>query len=93
MFSSPVVVPIFKPSSMLPGLPSTIIIRVVSNRKDALGLKRAEKALIPTLYHNLISGQYHKKGERDPVKLQGAGDAYGADLADLVLRDSPVCAG
>jgi phosphoribosylglycinamide formyltransferase len=77
-------------------LSSTTIIRVVSNRKDVQGLKRAEKAHIPTSYHNLISGKYHQKGERDPAVIRKAREAYDTDLADLVLRDSPdlvVCAG
>jgi phosphoribosylglycinamide formyltransferase len=66
-------------------LPSAAIARVVSNRRDAQGLRRTEKALIPTTYHNLISGQYHRKGEKDPALLQKAREAYNADLARLVL--------
>ena len=77
-------------------LPSTSIIRVISNRQNAYGLKRAANAAIPTTYHNLIAGRYHEKGERDPVKIKEAREKYDGDLAELVLKDKPdivVCAG
>lgn len=73
--------------------PGTKIIRVISNKKDAFGITRAQAAAIPTSYHNLL------KYRRD---AQYAGDdkayrkAYDEDLAKLVLRDGPdlvVCAG
>jgi len=66
------------------------IIRVISNKKSALGLKRAEKAGIPTAYHNLIAGQkYLKKGEEDKETIRRGREAYDADLAQLVLADQP----
>ena len=77
-------------------LPSTTIVRVISNKKGVQGLTRAEKAGIPTAYHNLIFGKYLKSGEKDPNVVQEARAAYDADLADLVLQDKPdlvVCAG
>jgi phosphoribosylglycinamide formyltransferase len=77
-------------------LPSTTIVRVISNKKGVQGLTRAEKAGIPTAYHNLIFGKYLKSGEKDPSIIQKARAAYDADLADIVLQDKPdlvVCAG
>lgn len=70
-------------------LPSTSIIRVISNKKGVQGSIRAEKAGIPTAYHNLISGKYLKSGEKDPNVIKKARDAYDADLAGLVLKDKP----
>jgi hypothetical protein len=77
-------------------LPSTTIVRVISNKKGVQGLTRAEKAGIPTTYHNLVFGKYLKSGEKDPIIIQKARAAYDAHLADLVLQDKPdvvVCAG
>ena len=74
-----------------PQLPKTSIVRVLSNRKDAYGIKRAEEAGIPTTYHNLVA---YKK--RYPDSISEARSAYDKDLADLVKADSPdllVCAG
>jgi phosphoribosylglycinamide formyltransferase len=75
---------------------STTIVRVISNKKNAYGLQRAEKATIPTAYHNLVAGKYHKAGEKDRTVIAKAREEYDADLAQLVLSDSPdlvVCAG
>jgi phosphoribosylglycinamide formyltransferase len=77
-------------------MPYLKIVRVISNRSKAYGLKRAENASIPTAYHNLISGKYYSSGEKDPAVIQAARERYDADLADLVIADSPdllVCAG
>jgi phosphoribosylglycinamide formyltransferase len=77
-------------------MPYLKIVRVISNRSKAYGLKRAENASIPTAYHNLISGKYHSSGEKDPAVIQAARERYDADLADLVIADSPdlvVCLG
>src|ERR1700712_993765 len=66
-------------------------VRVISNRKSAFGLTRAEKSNIPTAYHNLVA--YKKKHGNDIVKAR---EEYDAELARLVLADSPhlvVCAG
>ena len=77
-------------------MPHLQITRVISNRKQAYGLSRAEKASIPTLYHNLIAGRYLAAGEKDPSAQQQGREKYDADLADLVIADSPdlvVCGG
>jgi phosphoribosylglycinamide formyltransferase len=70
-------------------LGQTSIIRVISNKKSAYGLQRAEKADIPTTYHNLLSGGYLKKGESDQENIRAGRERYDADLAELVLRDKP----
>jgi phosphoribosylglycinamide formyltransferase len=67
------------------------ITRVISNRKDAYGLKRAEQAQIPTTYHNL-------KRFRDqcPDDVPRARQEYDIELTQLILKDEPhliVCAG
>lgn len=77
-------------------LPNASITRVISDRKDAYGLKRAEQAGIATTYHGILP--YKKKfpdGSEHP-KFEEARKAYDADLANIVLSDSPdivVCAG
>ncbi|KAG8623269.1 hypothetical protein KVT40_008245 [Elsinoe batatas] len=80
-----------------PSLPNAQIVRVISNRKSVFGLQRAEKASIPTAYHNLVS---YKKRFPDPAGAEGkfneAREEYDKDLAKLVLEDKPdivVCAG
>jgi len=75
-------------------LPATTIVRVISNRKDAFGLKRAEKGSIATAYHNLVS--YKKKHPATDEGVTAARSEYDRDLASLVLADKPdmvVCAG
>jgi phosphoribosylglycinamide formyltransferase len=77
-------------------LPNLKIIRVISNKAAAYGLKRAAAASIPSTYHNLISGKYHKSGEPDADVKQKARERYDADLTKLILEDSPdivICAG
>jgi phosphoribosylglycinamide formyltransferase len=72
-------------------IPSSSIIRVISNRKAAFGLKRAENAKIPTAYHNLLS--YKKRYPDDETKAR---EEYDRDLAEMILKDGPdvvVCAG
>jgi phosphoribosylglycinamide formyltransferase len=84
------------PAAKSPTLPNTQIIRVISNKKTAFGLQRAERAGIPTRYHNLIGGKYMKSGEKDEGVVREARQKYDADLARLVLEDEPdlvVCAG
>lgn len=70
---------------------------MISNRKDAYGLQRAESAQIPTAYHNLVK---YKKNHPDtvnqPPKFEKARSEYDKDLAAMVLADKPdivVCAG
>lgn len=74
-------------------LPATIV-RVISNRKNAYGLERAKQAGIPTLYHNLLP--YKKSHPPTDQGVQAAREEYDAELAKLVLQDSPalvVCLG
>ena len=77
-------------------LPYLNIVRVISNKKTANGLNRAQSAAIPTAYHNLVAGKYHAPGENDPAVKQAAREKYDADLAAIVLADEPdivICAG
>ncbi len=72
-------------------LPSTSIIHVISNRKSAYGLVRAQNASIPTKYHNL----FHYKAQH-PSDTPLARSTYDSDLATIVLAEKPdivVCAG
>jgi folate-dependent phosphoribosylglycinamide formyltransferase PurN len=69
---------------------------VISNRSKAYGITQAENGLIPTAYHNLISGKYYLLGEKDAAVIQSARERYDADLAEKVMADEPdlvVCAG
>lgn len=66
---------------------SATIVRVLSNRKDAFGLERAKRANIPTTYHNLV--KYKKKHPSTPEGVQSAREEYDAELARLILQDSP----
>ena len=63
------------------------IVRVISNRKNAFGLRRAEEAKIPTEYHNLL--QYKKNQPSTEEGVQAARELFDADLAKLVLKDKP----
>ncbi|EAW13952.1 phosphoribosylglycinamide formyltransferase [Aspergillus clavatus NRRL 1] len=63
------------------------LVRVISNRKDAYGLERARRADIPTEYHNLV--KYKKRHPATPEGVQAAREEYDAELARLVLADSP----
>ncbi|KAF5855346.1 hypothetical protein ETB97_009375 [Aspergillus alliaceus] len=63
------------------------IVRVLANRKDAFGLERARRANIPTHYHNLV--KYKKQHPATPEGIQAAREEYDAELARLVLADSP----
>ncbi|KAF1355061.1 5'-phosphoribosylglycinamide formyltransferase [Delphinella strobiligena] len=77
-------------------LPDTRIIRVISNRKGVRGLERAEKAQIPTAYHNLVKYKKNRPDESVPPTFETARSEYDQDLAALVLADKPdlvVCAG
>ena len=77
-------------------LPNTRIIRVISNRKDAYGLKRAESVQIPTSYHNLVKYKKNFPDSSVPPKFEAARSQYDKDLAAMVLEDKPdlvVCAG
>ena len=72
------------------------ISHVISNRKDAYGLKRAEQAGIPATYHNLLQ---YKKAEPDTEQgIKIARQKYDSKLAQIILAHVPspdlvVCAG
>jgi phosphoribosylglycinamide formyltransferase len=77
-------------------LPHAEITHVISNRKDAKGLERAQKARIPTTYHNLVT--YKKKHPDTEAGIKAARAQYDADLAQKILTHIPcpdlvVCAG
>ncbi|KAI5251424.1 putative phosphoribosylglycinamide formyltransferase [Aureobasidium subglaciale] len=77
-------------------LPNAEIIRVVSNKKAAYGLERAQKAQIPTAYHNLLEYKKRFPDASESKKFEQARSEYDRDLASLVLADKPdivVCAG
>jgi len=72
-------------------LPNAEIVRVISDRAKAFGLERAARVQIPTTYHGILS--YRKK---HPDNIEAERRAYDAELARIVLEDSPqlvVCAG
>lgn len=78
-----------------PPLQNAQITHVVSNKKDAYGLTRAQNAHIPTTYHNLVAGGYKK---RHPENISKAREEYDVDLAKLITENSlkpdlVVCAG
>ncbi|MCJ1350781.1 MAG: hypothetical protein MMC33_000762 [Icmadophila ericetorum] len=73
-------------------IPDAEIIQVISNRKAAYGLQRAEKASIPTYYHNLIGYKKENPGLEESMLREG----YDEALAQIVLKEMPhivVCAG
>lgn len=77
-------------------LPNTEIVRVISDRKDAYGLKRAEAAKIPTKYHGILPYKKRFPDTSPSPKFKEAREAYDLELASLVLQDAPdlvVCAG
>ncbi|CAK1367912.1 unnamed protein product [Cercospora beticola] len=85
-------------TSTPPTLPNTQIIRVLSDRKSAYGLTRAQNANIPSTYFPWLP--YKKaypdnNNSSDPTSSE-ARQKYDAALAEEVLKDSPqmiVCAG
>ena len=73
-------------------IPNTKIIQVISNRKAAYGLQRAEKANIPTYYHNILAYKKEHPGLEESKLREG----YDEALARIVLKEKPniiVCAG
>lgn len=78
-----------------PPLENAQITHVISNKKDAFGLERAQKANISTTYHNLLAGGYKKKFPQDIGKAR---EEYDIDLARIICGhesrpDLVVCAG
>ena len=66
---------------------------MISNRVKAFGLQRAQKAGIPTLYHNLNKFREQHPEYSDDLQSR---ENYDKALAGLVLADQPdlvVCAG
>ena len=77
-------------------LPNAKIVRVISDRKDAYGLKRAETAGVPTTYHGILPYKKKHPDNTSNPTFEEARQAYDADLANIVLADTPsivVCAG
>ncbi|RMZ82933.1 hypothetical protein DV737_g1805, partial [Chaetothyriales sp. CBS 132003] len=77
-------------------LPNARVTQVISNRKDAYGLVRAQKAGIATSYHNLVA--YKKEQADTAAGRQQAREQYDRDLAQKILTHIPspdlvVCAG
>ncbi|KAL9060300.1 MAG: hypothetical protein Q9162_000704 [Coniocarpon cinnabarinum] len=74
-------------------LPNAQIVRVISNRKNAYGLQRAENASIPTSVFNLISNGYTKRFPNSEAgskaATSAAREAFDADLASMILHDKP----
>ena len=66
---------------------------MISNRKDAYGLKRAEKAGIPAYYHGFPN---YKKAHPEETSEDEQKSGYDRVLAEMCLEGSPdliVCAG
>ena len=83
-------------------LQDTRIELVISNRKAAFGLERAQKAGIDTFYHNLVTyGKQFPSSDPSSRYSTEAREAYDADLAKKILSVKPssarkfliVCAG
>lgn len=78
-------------------LPNAEIVRVISDRKNAFGLQRAERASIPTAYHGIVPyKEKYPHPDDNKKQSQAAREAYDVDLAKIVLADKPdiaVCAG
>jgi phosphoribosylglycinamide formyltransferase len=74
----------------------TTVVRVISDRKDAYGLKRAETAGIATRHHGVLPYKKQYPDTSSAATFSQARQAYDADLAKFVLEDAPdlvVCAG
>ncbi|RVX73861.1 hypothetical protein B0A52_02751 [Exophiala mesophila] len=72
------------------------ITHVISNRREAKGIERAQKAHIPVTYHNLVA--YKKKHPATPEGVEAARVQYDVDLAQKILTHIPspdlvICAG
>jgi phosphoribosylglycinamide formyltransferase len=83
-------------ASQTPSLPNVRFTRVISDRKDAYGLQRAQAAGIPTSHHGILPFKKQHPDPGSPPTFLAARRAYDARLAELVLADGPdlvVCAG
>ncbi|KAK3677662.1 Bifunctional purine biosynthetic protein ADE5,7 [Recurvomyces mirabilis] len=77
-------------------LPEAEITHVISDRKDAYGLRRAEAVGIKTSYHGIVPFKKQYPDSSEKPQYQEARRAYDADLARLVISGTPdivVCAG
>ncbi|KEF53861.1 phosphoribosylglycinamide formyltransferase [Exophiala aquamarina CBS 119918] len=77
-------------------LPNGHIAHVISNRREARGLERAQNAHIPVTYHNLLA--YKKRFPETEAGVAAARAHYDTDLAQQILTHIPcpdlvVCAG
>ncbi|KAI0117421.1 phosphoribosylglycinamide formyltransferase [Daldinia grandis] len=66
-------------------LENSRIISLITNRKNAHAIVRAEKAGIPWDYFNLISHGFLQKGETDEQKIAEGRQKYDAALAAKIL--------
>ncbi|RFU76572.1 phosphoribosylglycinamide formyltransferase [Trichoderma arundinaceum] len=66
-------------------LQNSRIISLITNRKNAHAIARADKAGIPWDYFNLISNGFLQKGETDEQKIAESRQRYDAALAAKVL--------
>ncbi|KAF2212924.1 hypothetical protein CERZMDRAFT_22131, partial [Cercospora zeae-maydis SCOH1-5] len=85
-------------TSTPPTLPNTQIIRVLSDRKSAYGLTRAQEAQIPTTYFPWLpyKNAYPDDDPSSDPTQSLARQKYDAALAIEILKDAPhmiVCAG
>ena len=77
-------------------IPNAHIVHVVSDRKDAYGLKRAQARDIPTTCHGILPFKKKYPDDSENPKFEVAREAYDAELAGIVLAETPhivVCAG
>lgn len=78
-------------------LSKTHISLVLSNKRNAYGLQRAQSAGIATKYHNLLPySEQYPSSDASTRHSSKARTAYDADLAKLILQQEPtliVCAG
>lgn len=77
-------------------IPNARIVHVVSDRKNAYGLKRAEAKDISTTYHGILPYKKQHPDDSEEPQFEQARQAYDADLAEIVLANTPdivVCAG
>ena len=77
-------------------LPHGEITHVISNRREAKGLERAQNAHIPVTYHNLLA--YKKQYPETEAGINAARAQYDTELAQKILTHIPcpdlvVCAG
>jgi len=77
-------------------IPDASIVHVVSDRKEAYGLKRAEAKNIATTRHGILPYKKRHPDDSPAPTFEAARQAYDADLAGIVLAQNPdivVCAG